>query len=62
MFRPINILLPLLSSVFSLLPSLPFSPLSLSLSLSLSLILNYGEGVAMLRANGVEIGDEDDLR
>ncbi|CAI7999543.1 Aspartate--tRNA ligase, cytoplasmic [Geodia barretti] len=25
------------------------------------LILNYGEGVAMLRANGVEIGDEDDL-
>jgi nondiscriminating aspartyl-tRNA synthetase len=25
------------------------------------LILNYAEGVAMLRANGVEIGDEDDL-
>lgn len=26
-----------------------------------SLILNYAEGVEMLRANGVEMGDEDDL-
>ncbi|XP_064396558.1 aspartate--tRNA ligase, cytoplasmic-like [Halichondria panicea] len=26
-----------------------------------SLVLNYSEGVAMLRANGVEMGDEDDL-
>ncbi len=25
------------------------------------LVLNYSEGVAMLRANGVEMGDEDDL-
>ena len=24
--------------------------------------MNYTEGVAMLRANGVEMGDEDDLR
>ena len=27
-----------------------------------SLILPYKEGIAILRANGVEIGDEDDLR
>ena len=27
-----------------------------------SLILTYTEGVEMLRANGVEMGDEDDLR
>ncbi len=27
-----------------------------------SLILTYPEGVEMLRANGVEMGDEEDLR
>ena len=30
--------------------------------LAYSLILTYAEGVEMLRANGVEMGDEDDLR
>ena len=27
-----------------------------------SLILKFSEGVEMLRANGVDMGDEDDLR
>lgn len=32
------------------------------LFISFRLILNYAEGVAMLRANGIEMGDEEDLR
>ena len=39
-------------------PTIP----SLPSTLLLSLILTYAEGVEMLRANGVEMGDEDDLR
>ena len=42
---------------------LAYSTFSLTLSLLFpSLILTYAEGVEMLHANGVEMGDEDDLR